>query len=75
MSSVADLEVDVATMTPAELEAFTRGLNRERCRQEAIMATHVHRVSLAGAYLADGHRTVKAWGRATCNWSGPEAAR
>ncbi|MDP2290811.1 MAG: DUF222 domain-containing protein, partial [Actinomycetota bacterium] len=39
------------------------------------MATHVHQVWLAGAYLADGHRTPKAWGRATCNWSGPEAAR
>ncbi len=29
----------------------------------------------AGAFTGDGHRSAKAWGRATCNWSGGEAAR
>jgi hypothetical protein len=30
---------------------------------------------MAGVYTSDGHRSVKAWGRATCNWSGAESAR
>lgn len=75
MSSAADPEIDVAAMAPDELESFTRELNGERCRQEAVMAMHLYRVSLAGAYRVDGHRTPKSWGRATHNWSSGEAGR
>ena len=62
-------------MLPADLEALARTLDGERRRVEAALATLVNRVDAANAFTGDGHRSVKAWGRATCNWSGSEAAR
>ena len=66
---------EIAAMSPADLEGLARRLDGERRRVEAALATLVHRIDVAGAFTADGHRSVKAWGRATCNWSGGEAAR
>ncbi|MCE9621991.1 MAG: hypothetical protein K8R99_06580 [Actinomycetia bacterium] len=66
---------EIAGMSPADLEALARRLDGERRRVEAALATLVDRVASAGAFGADGHRSVKAWGRATCNWSGGEASR
>jgi len=66
---------EVAGMSPAELEAFVRGLDRVRRQVEGAIATFVHRVDESGAYRTDKHRTPKAWGKAACNWSGGEAAR
>ena len=61
-------------MSPGELEAVARLLDGARREAEVALATLVQRVDEAGAFVADGHRTVKAWGRAACNWSGAEAA-
>ena len=65
----------IGSMPPADVEAFIRGLDRERRRVEAAIATFVHRVGESGAYLVDKHRTPRAWGKAVCNWSGAEAGR
>ena len=62
-------------MSPAEREAYARGLDRERRRAEAKVAMFVHTVEQIGGHLDDNHRTPKAWGQAACNWSGAEAAR
>ena len=67
--------VRVAAMSPAEREAYARGLDRERRRAEAKVAMFVHTVEQIGGHLDDNHRTPKAWGQAACNWSGAEAAR
>ncbi len=61
-------------MSPGELEAVARVLDGARREAETALATLVQRVDEACAFVADGHRTVKAWGRAACNWSGAEAA-
>ncbi len=66
---------EIADMSPAECEARMREFECERRRLEASIATFVHRVEHVGAHLADRHRTVTAWGKAACNWSGTEAAR
>ena len=76
MSSIVVPEVEeIAAMSPADLEAIARRLDRERRLIEAQIATLVHRVGESGAYTADRHRTPKAWGKAACNWSGAEAGR
>ena len=62
-------------MSPADLEAFARAMDRERRIIEAKIATFVHRVGESGGYLHDKHRTPKSWGKAACNWSNAEAAR
>ena len=66
---------EVVMMSPAQVEAYTRGLDSSRRFAEASTAAWINIVDRAGAYAADGHRSVKAWGQATCNWSGAEAAR
>ncbi|MDO8391374.1 MAG: DUF222 domain-containing protein [Actinomycetota bacterium] len=71
---IPDVEA-VRAMSPAQLEALARELDGERRALETALATLVARVEEAGAYRSDGHRTVRAWGMAACNWSLPEAAR
>ena len=76
MSSQALLTNDeIAAMSATDLAALAQELDGQRRRIEAALATLVQQVDLTGAYVGDGHRSVKAWGRATCNWSGGEAAR
>ena len=75
MSSQVPTVAEIAGMSAAELGVLARGLDGERRRVEAALAMLVDRVGSACAFGADGHRSVKAWGRATCNWSGGEAAR
>ena len=65
----------VAAMEPAEVEAYLRGLDRERRRAEAKVATFLHTVTSVGAHLVDGNRTPRAFGQASCNWSFAEAGR
>ncbi|MGB8862281.1 MAG: DUF222 domain-containing protein, partial [Ilumatobacteraceae bacterium] len=65
----------VAVMSPAEREAFLRSLDRQRRRAEAQVAMFVHTVASVGGHLEDGHRTPRAWGQASCNWSFAEAGR
>ena len=75
MSSQVPIPDDIWAMSPADLEVLARKLDGERRRVEAALATLVDRIDTSGAYASDGHRSAKAWGRATCNWSGAEAAR
>jgi hypothetical protein len=76
MSSLHVPEVEeIDAMTPAELEAGLRELDRQRRQLEAAIATYVRRTETTGAYLADGHRHITAWAKATCNWSTSEATR
>ncbi len=72
------VEPDDATleaMSPAEREACWRTLERERVALETRMARFVHRLGERGDHLVDGHRSLRAYGRAACNWSTGEAAR
>lgn len=62
-------------MTAAEREACWREFDRERARDEARMALFVHRMGDTGLHLVDGHRSVRAFARAACNWSTAEATR
>ena len=75
MSAEVPSPEEIAEMSAAELEKLARELDGERRRIEAKVAMLVQRVDATGAFANDGHRSVKAWGRATCNWSGAEAAR
>ncbi|MGB8862177.1 MAG: DUF222 domain-containing protein [Ilumatobacteraceae bacterium] len=67
--------VSLEAMTAAEREACWRAADRERARDEARMALFVHQLGDAGLHLVDGHRSMRAFGRAACNWSSAEAAR
>ena len=76
MSSQAlPTDAEVAAMSAADLAALARGFDRDRRVAEAALARLVHQVEVTGKFAEDGHRSVRAWGRATCNWSGAEAAR
>ena len=66
---------EIGAMSATDLATLAQGLDDQRRRIEAALATVVQRVDIAGAFTGDGHRSVKAWGRATCNWSAGEAAR
>ncbi len=59
----------------AELDERVRALELERRRIEAELVLTVGEVGRRRSYLDDGHRSVKAYLRATCNWSDAEAAR
>ena len=65
----------VEGMSPAELDALVLALDITERRQQAALAVLASRAESAGTFLADGHRTAKAWTRAACNWSGQQAAR
>ena len=68
-------DAQLEAMSPAEREACLRALERERAQLEARMAQFVHRLGERGDHLVDGHRSLRAYGRAACNWSTAEAAR
>jgi hypothetical protein len=57
------------------LDDRVRGLELERRRVEAELAVAVGEVDRRRSYLDDGHRSVKAYLRATCSYSDAEAAR
>jgi hypothetical protein len=59
----------------AELDERVRALELERRTIEAELAVTIGEVGRRRSYLDDGHRSVKAYLRATCNWSDAEAAR
>lgn len=75
MCSQVPSTIEIAAMSARDLELLARELDSQRRRVETALATLVHRVDASGAFGNDGHRSAKAWGRATCNWSGGEAAR
>ncbi len=57
------------------LDDRLRTLELERRRIEAELALTVGEVDRRRSYLDDGHRSLKAYLRATCNFSDAEAAR
>jgi hypothetical protein len=65
---------ELASMSPVEVQRRAQEFEVLRRRVEAVSALMVQRVDEAKAFVADGHRRVSAWGRATNNWSGPEAS-
>ena len=65
---------ELVMMSPVEVERVAHELEIVRRRVEAASALLVQRVDQVAAYVADGHRGVGAWGRATNNWSGAEAS-
>ena len=68
-------EMAIVAMSLAEREAFLRVLDRERRLAEARVAMFVHAVASVGGHLDDAHRTPRAWGQSSCNWSHAEAGR
>lgn len=68
-------EVDeLVVMAAAQVEVAGQQLELVRRRAEAASALMVQRVDETSTYALDGHRRVSAWGKATNNWSGAEAA-
>lgn len=76
MSSWVEPDDDtLESMTPAEREACWRELDLERVAAEVRLARFAHRLGDGGFHLVDGHRSLRGFGRAACNWSTGEAAR
>ncbi|HEY7625652.1 MAG TPA: DUF222 domain-containing protein, partial [Ilumatobacteraceae bacterium] len=70
MSSIVLPEVsDLEGLGPRELEAVLRDLDVARRRVEGLIAETIGEAERSRAYREDGHRSVFAWVRATCNWS------
>ncbi len=59
----------------SDLDNRVRALELERRRIEAELALTVGEVDRRRSYLDDGHRSLQAYLRATCNFSDAEAAR
>ena len=59
----------------SDLDDRVRGLELERRRIEAELALAAGEIDRRRSYLDDGHRSLKAYLRATCNYSDAEAAR
>ncbi len=66
---------ELVLMSPADVERHAHVLEVVRRQVEAASALMVQRVDDTLGYLADGHKNVAAWGRATNNWSPSETAR
>jgi hypothetical protein len=69
---------DMAAFDGAPLRERERMLaeaDRLRRQLEVFLAEGTATVEGAKEHTADGHRTVRAWGQATCNWSPEEALR
>jgi hypothetical protein len=70
MSSVVIPELaDIEAMSPSQLETTLRELDMIRRKVETAMAETVGVADRTVAYVVDGHSTVSAWLRATCNTS------
>ena len=66
---------ELVVMPPAQVEGHAHVLEVSRRRVVAASALMVQRVDDSAGYLADGHKNVAAWGRATNNWSPSETSR
>ena len=74
MELAVPLVEELAVLSPVGLQTCAQSLEVLRRRVEAANALLVQRVDGARLFVPDGHRRVSAWGRATNNWSAPEAA-
>ena len=59
----------------SDLDHRVRTLELERRKVEAELAVTAGEIDRRRSYLDDGHRSLKAYLRATCNYSDAEAAR
>jgi hypothetical protein len=63
---------EMVVMSPAEVERGAQELEVIRRQVVAASAMRALRVDQTSAHLADGHKSLAAWGRATNNWSPTE---
>jgi len=64
-----------APLVAADAEALAHAADRTRRIAEAEAARLLQHIEASGAHIEAGFRQVAGWGRAVCNWSGPEAHR
>jgi hypothetical protein len=74
-TSVESLVEELLECSDSELDERVRGLELERRRVEAELALAAGEIDRRRSYLDDGHRSLKAYLRGTCNYSDAEAAR
>ncbi len=72
--TVDDVAAELFDATESELDDRVRMLELLRRRVDAEMALTLSTVEQRRLYLADGHRSMKGYLRATCNWSNPDVA-
>lgn len=72
--TVDDAASELFDATDSELDERVRTLELLRRRVEAEMALTLTTVEQRRMYLADAHRSMKGYLRATCNWSNPDVA-
>src|SRR6056297_3626705 len=72
--TVDDVAGELFDATDAELDERVRSLELLRRRVDAEMALTLATVEQRRLYLADGHRSMKGYLRATCNSSNPDIA-
>jgi hypothetical protein len=72
--SVDDVAAELFDASEGELDERVRVLELLRRRVEAELALTLSTVEQRRMYLADGHRSMKGYLRATCNWSNPDVA-
>ena len=73
--SVEQLVEELMECSDSGLDDRLRALELERRRVEAELAVTAGEIDRRRSYLDDGHRSLKAYLRATCNYSDAEAAR
>jgi hypothetical protein len=74
-TSVEGLVEGLMECSDSDLDGRVRALELERRRIDAELAMTVGEIDRRRSYLDDGHRSIKAYLRATCNHSDAEAAR
>jgi hypothetical protein len=73
--SVEGLVEELMESSDSELDDRVRTLELQRRRVEAELALTAGEIDRRRSYLDDGHRSLKAYLRATCNYSDADAAR
>jgi hypothetical protein len=71
----ADRITALTERSDTELDAHIRELELARRRLDAELAATVAVADHRGVHLVDGHRSMGAYLRATCNWSNADIAR
>jgi hypothetical protein len=70
--TVAALTADLDWLTDRELAKRLQELERIARRVEHAIVTTVARADRVGAWVEDGHRSVRGWCQATVSWSGAD---
>ncbi|MGE5209847.1 MAG: HNH endonuclease, partial [Acidobacteriota bacterium] len=72
--SVDQVAAELVDATDAELDERIRSLELLRRQVDAELALTVSMAEQRQVFLADGHRSMKGYLRATCNWSNADIA-